>query len=237
MTIVQSDFKLLRLLQIASSTLPVGAYSYSEGLELLVETGQIQSAQALQGWMSQELYHGAIRLEAAMVLRAYQAVLDQDGAELMAWNRWWSAARDTEELRLQSWQMGRSLLRLFLELEDPLPTTTIDKTWPVLQNLWQEECNFAIAFGMVAASWQLEPMDTLQGYLQSWSTNLIGAGIKLIPLGQTAGQQLILNLQPELERAAQVVLHLPDEALESCGWGLSLASMAHETLYSRLFRS
>jgi urease accessory protein len=227
----------LRLLQLASSTLPVGAYSYSEGLELLVETQRISSAAALQDWMIQELRYGAMRAEAGIMLRAYHATIAQDTASLLAWNHWWSAARDTEELRLQSWQMGRSLLRLFLDLKEPKPTGTVDKTWPALRELFGQECNFAIAFGIVAAAWQIEPTAALPGYLQSWATNLISAGIKLIPLGQTTGQQLLLNLEPEIYTAVEVSLTLTDDALESCGWGLSLASMAHETLYSRLFRS
>jgi urease accessory protein len=229
--------QLLRLLQLCSSTLPVGAYSYSEGLELLVETQQIQSAAALQDWMTQELRYGAMRIEASIMLRAYHATLAQDTAALLAWNHWWSAARDTEELRLQSWQMGRSLLRLFLDLDEPKPLGMVDKTWPALRELFGQECNFAIAFGIVAAAWHIEPTAALLGYTQSWATNLTSAGIKLIPLGQTAGQQILLNLEPEIYTAVEVSLALPDDALEGCGWGLSLASMAHETLYSRLFRS
>jgi urease accessory protein len=228
---------LLRLLQLSSSTLPVGAYSYSEGLEQLVETQRLTSAAALQDWMTQELRYGAMRIEAGIMLRAYHATLAQDTAALLAWNHWWSAARDTEELRLQSWQMGRSLLRLFLDLDHPNSIGMVDKTWPALGELFGQECNFAIAFGMVAAAWQIEPTAALLGYLQSWATNLISAGIKLIPLGQTAGQQLLLNLEPEIYATVEVSLTLTDDALESCGWGLSLASMAHETLYSRLFRS
>jgi urease accessory protein len=228
---------LLRLLQLASSTLPVGAYSYSEGLELLVETQRILSSTELQSWMTQELRYGSMRIEASIMLRAYHATAAQDGTSLLAWNRWWSAARDTEELRLQSWQMGRSLLRLFLDLEDPNPQGVVNKAWPALGELFGQDCNFAIAFGMVAAAWHIDPTAALLGYLQSWATNLVSAGIKLIPLGQTAGQQTLLNLEPEIYAAAEVILALPNEALESCGWGLSLASMAHETLYSRLFRS
>jgi urease accessory protein len=231
-----ASLQLLRLLQLASSTLPVGAYSYSEGLEFLVESGQLQSAAALQDWMTQELRYGALRMEAGIMLRAYRATQSQAGAQLLYWNQWWSAARDTEELRHQSWQMGRSLLRLLLDLDDP-STTVMDKTWPVLRELLAQECNFAIAFGVGAALWQIEPTVALLGYLQSWATNLISAGIKLIPLGQTAGQQILLAIQPEIQAASEAIYHLPDEALESCGWGLSLASMGHETLYSRLFRS
>jgi urease accessory protein len=232
-----THFQRLRLLQLASSTLPVGAYTYSEGLEFLAEMGHVDSAAALQDWVAQELTCGSIRVESGIMLRAYQSALQGNEAQLLSWNAWWSAARETEELRLQSWQMGRSLLRLFLSLEEPSATAGIDKTWPALQALWSQECNFAIAFGTVAAAWQIEPIDALLGYLQSWATNLIAAGIKLIPLGQTAGQQMLLNVQPKIERAAQDIEQLPDEALESCGWGLSLASMAHETQYSRLFRS
>lgn len=187
--------------------------------------------------MTQELRYGAIRMEAGVMLRAYQGAIAQDTPSLLHWNHWWSAARETEELRLQSWQMGRSLLRLLLDLEDPAQNSTVDKTWPALRELFGQECNYAIAFGIVAAAWQIEPAEALLGYLQSWATNLISAGIKLIPLGQTSGQQILLNLQAETQTAAEIILQLPDEALESCGWGLSLASMAHETLYSRLFRS
>lgn len=230
-------YRQLRLLQLASTTLPVGAYSYSEGLEFLVESGRISSAAVLQDWIEQEVHHGSVRMESGIVLRAYQSASALDDAKLLFWNHWWSAARETEELRLQSWQMGRSLLQLFLSLEEPELTPRIDKTWPALQTLLTQNCNYAIAFGTVAAAWNIEPADLLLGYLQGWATNLIAAGIKLIPLGQTAGQQLLLNLQPSLARATQTILTLPDEALECCGWGLSLASMAHETQYSRLFRS
>jgi urease accessory protein len=232
-----SHFQQLRLLQLASSTLPVGAYSYSEGLEFLVEGGRVHSAVTLQDWIVQELTYGSIRVEAGIAQRAYRAASDRNAATLLFWNHWWSAARETEELRLQSWQMGRSLLQLFLSLEDPTVTNRIDRTWSALQTLLSQECNFAIAFGTIAAAWQLDSPDALLGYLQSWATNLIAAGIKLIPLGQTAGQQMLLNLQPAIVRAAQESLQQPDEALESCGWGLTLASMAHETQYSRLFRS
>jgi urease accessory protein len=187
--------------------------------------------------MNQDLRYGAIRMEAGVMLRAYQAAIAQDHLRLLHWNHWWSAARETEELRLQSWQMGRSLLRLLLDLEDPMQTGAVDKTWPALKELFGQECNYAIAFGIVAAAWQIEPTDAVLGYVQSWATNLISAGIKLIPLGQTSGQQILLNLQPEIQAATEIMMQLSDEGLESCGWGLSLASMAHETLYSRLFRS
>lgn len=226
-----SEVNLLRLLQLTSPALPVGAYSYSEGLEFLVHSGKVCDRNSLEHWLIQELRYGAVRLEAAVMVRAYRAIAAQNFDQLIYWNRWLSAARETEELRSQSLQMGRSLLRLFQDLHpeavEPLQ----------LNSLQQDGCNFAIAFGLVANYWEIEVRSLVLGYLQSWAANLISAGVKLIPLGQTAGQQLLMNLSPIIENASETILELQDDDLFSCGWGLALASMAHETQYSRLFRS
>ncbi|NCJ08134.1 urease accessory protein UreF [Synechococcales cyanobacterium C] len=228
----QADGALLRLLQLASPALPVGAYSYSEGLETLVSQGVIGTAADLEQWLSQELRWGAIRVDAAVMLRSFEAVRTQNWAQVTDWNRWLSAARETEELRSQHWQMGRSLLHLLLETQAAvsLPPTLV-------QTLELESCNYAIAFGAMAATWEITAPAALLGYLQSWATNLVNAGVKLIPLGQTVGQQLLLSLHSPLLQAQADLLHLADSDLESWSWGLSLASMAHETQYSRLFRS
>ncbi|WP_299487552.1 urease accessory protein UreF [Acaryochloris sp. IP29b_bin.137] len=221
-----------RLLQLASPALPVGAYSYSEGLEWLVDQGTIDNEFHLRTWLLQELAYGSIRMEAAVMVRGYRA--NTDVQTLLHWNAWLSAARETEELRLQSLQMGRSLLRLSEALQDP------EHTSPELSEVWEQlqaGCNFAIAFGLTANLWQIPLESATLGYLHSWATNLISSGIKLIPLGQTTGQQLLSQLQPYIEAATQAILLLEDEDLCSCGWGLALASMAHETQYSRLFRS
>ena len=226
---------LQRLLQLSSSTLPVGAYSYSEGIEWLVEAGTMPTANHLQEWLFQELAYGAIRTEAAIMVRGYQAMTNHDFQALQAWNAWLSAARETEELRLQSLQMGRSLLRLCLDLHDQ-ESIDLELRKP-LRPLLKGGCNFAIAFGITATLWHIPLESAVLGYLHSWATNLIGAGIKLIPLGQTSGQKLLFQLQTQLETATHNILILQDHELSSCGWGLALASMAHETQYSRLFRS
>ena len=97
--------------------------------------------------------------------------------------------------------------------------------------------NYAIAFGVATHYWQISQDAAVLGYLQSWATNLVTAGIKLIPLGQTAGQRILMNLQTHIIDATAKILVLTDDELSSCSWGLSLASMAHETQYTRLFRS
>lgn len=223
---------LLRLMQLVSPSLPVGAYSYSEGLETLVQTGTIAAATHLNDWLTQELNYGAVRIEAAMIARAHRSTLGADLDQLIAWNHWLTAARESEELRSQSLQMGRSLLKLVQDLEPEQPL------WQQFRSaLPSEGCHFAIVFGMVAATWDISETAAILGYLHSWLSNLVSAGIKLIPLGQTDGQKLLLQLNPALETATQAIVELADEDLASCNWGLALASMNHETLYSRLFRS
>ena len=220
--------QLLRLLQLASPLLPVGSYSYSEGWESLISQGIINDRVTLQVWLERELQTGAIQIEAAMMDRAYLAGSQRNTTKLQYWNQWLSAARETEELRLQSWQMGGSLAKLAIELTPSIQPLIAPMTLPY---------NYAIVFGIVAQSWQINRQTTIAAYLHSWATNLIGAGIKLIPLGQTAGQKLLWQIQPEIDLLTQTIPTLTDEDLYACSWGLSLASMQHETLYSRLFRS
>ncbi|MGQ4646329.1 urease accessory UreF family protein [Lyngbya aestuarii] len=225
-----TDFALLRLLQLASPALPVGAYSYSDGLENLVETDVINNQKSLCMWLEQELQCGAIRLEAAIMLRAYDCTNSNNCEGLSYWNSWLTAIKETTELREQSWQMGGSLIGLLRDLQPQQK----------MQNLVSavgKPCNYAIAFGLGAAYWQIDLKAAVLGYLHSWASNLIGAGVKLIPLGQTTGQKLLLQLDTRIALTTQEILTLEDEDLSSCGWGLSLASMAHETQYTRLFRS
>lgn len=222
------NHQLSKLLQLASPLLPVGAYSYSEGLESLIAQGIISDRVTLKSWIEREFQVGAIRLETAIMDRAYIAGMSADERQLQYWNHWLSAARETEELRQQSWQMGGSLTKLAIELTPEIQ--------PLITQI-ERPCNYAIAFGIIAQHWQIDRQATIAAYLHSWATNLLGAGVKLIPLGQTAGQQILWQLQGEIEGLSDRIPTLVDEDLYACSWGLSLASMQHETLYSRLFRS
>ena len=215
-----SASQLLSLLQLASPALPVGGYSYSESLETLVARKIIKDFSSLNNWLQDCLKFGAIRLETALTIRAYRAIKAEDLDSLTYWNNWATAAKETEELRRQSWQMGRALIKLFLALELPEKVSLIEG----LQKLVKSDsnfCNYAIAFGLAAAFWDLDLENTVLSYLQSWATNLINAGVKLIPLGQTQGQKLLLNLQPQIISTAKEVLQLEDDDLSSCSWGLS----------------
>jgi urease accessory protein len=219
---------LLALLQLTSPALPIGAYSYSEGLETLVEQGLIRSAPDLQTWLTDSLATGSISLDLAVLLRAHRAWNRDDRENLIYWNHWLSATRETAELQQQSWQMGRSLLKLLKNLY-PLEDWA---TWDMGMN-W----NIAIVFALAAGLANIDEQTAALGYAYSWASNGVSAGVKLIPLGQTAGQQLMLSLTESITQAADRALTVTDDRLFSCNWGLTLASMAHETQYSRLFQS
>jgi urease accessory protein len=223
-----TDSSLLRLLQLVSPALPVGAYSYSEGLETLVDREVVNNKETLEKWLEHELSYGSIRIETAIMLRSYHSVCENDLEALDKWNAWLSAARETEELRQQSWQMGRSLLKLLVELQPQYSS---------FASAIESPCNYAVAFGIAAAGWKIDNKVAAIGYLQSWTANIISAGVRLIPLGQTAGQQILINLHDLIIEITQKILSLKDEELSSCSWGLALASMAHQTQYTRLFRS
>ncbi|HLP87166.1 MAG TPA: urease accessory protein UreF [Nostocaceae cyanobacterium] len=226
--ITLTDYSFLSILQLASPALPVGAYSYSEGLETLVENGTITNQKNLQKWIEGELLYGAIRIDGAVMARSHLAATTQNIASLRDWNQWLSATRDTEELRGASWQMGRSLLQLLGKLKPETSSLIQAVGYP---------CNYAVAFGIAAAHWQIKEQSALLAYLHSWVSNLITAGIKLIPLGQTTGQELLLMIQPLLITATAEIFTLEDDQLAGWTWGLSLASMQHEIQYTRLFRS
>jgi urease accessory protein len=213
---------LLRLLQLTSPSLPIGGYCYSEGIETLCEQGVMANSAALQAWLTHELTAGSVRLDAAVLCRTYQ------GQDPITWNQWLTASRESSELIAQSLQMGRSLLRLFKSLEPD---------WEEIEPLMAADCHGAVAFSRAAWRWNIPLEQALLGYLHSWTSNLVGAGIKLIPLGQTAGQQVLLELGAVIEAAVPEILGLEDDQLESWTWGLSLASLNHEVQYSRLFRS
>jgi urease accessory protein len=222
-----SPAALLRLLQLASPALPVGAYSYSEGLETLIFQGMATPEAVLQ-WLEQELALGLVRVEAAYIHRVHGLSQTGQWSQITEDNRWLSALRDSEESRNQSWATGRALVRLANDLHPELTATL---------NTLGQPCNFAVGFAVLAAHWEIPASAAVLGYLQSWATSLVTAAVKLVPLGQTQGQRILLDLNPALAMAATQSATVNPDDIALGGWGASLASMQHEALYSRLFRS
>ncbi len=137
MIINSESLQILRLLQITSPALPVGAYSYSEGIEYLCSSGIIQTELDLYNWLKRELNFGFIANEAAIALRAHQGFVNGDTTSLVYWNIWFSATRETEEVRLASWQMGQSLIKLWCQLPlDLLVNEEIEDSFKESMNLF-----------------------------------------------------------------------------------------------------
>ena len=220
----------LALLQLVSPALPVGAFSYSEGLEVLVQAGVLSDAPGLEQWLTSELQRGAVRLEAAALpelvrhLRGW--VQDHDIAardRLLHLDGWLLATREAAEMRAQQRQMGGSLMALLSEMDHPLPES-VPLAWPA-------------AWAWAALSLQVSELEMLEGYLYGWVANQLSAAVRLVPLGPTQAQVLQQRLLPLLEVQARELVGRDPRLLWSAGVGASLAQLAHAELYSRLFRS
>lgn len=225
-----SNSCLARLLQLASPALPVGAYSYSQGLEAAIEAGLVHDAVSAQAWISDVLELSVARMEAPVLLRLIQAWAQADIAAVDYWNALFLASRETAELRAETVQMGYSLTRLLNEIDEPGAPS-----FAQLQAI--DEPAFPTAYTCAAAHWQIEPSSALIAYLWSWIENQVMAALKAVPLGQTAGQKILLALGARLESIAELATTCCDNELGNFAPGLALLSSRHETQYSRLFRS
>jgi urease accessory protein len=220
----------LRLFQLVSPALPVGAFSYSEGLEVLVQAGQLTDAASLRQWLAAELQRGAIGVETA-ALAPLVALLPrccageaQAMAEVLDLDGWLWAQREAAEVRAQQRQMGRSLIQLLGDLGWPLPAACSALSWPV-------------AFAWAAHCLELASPEIEEAYLYSWVANQISAAVRLVPLGPTEGQRLQLQLAPLLAERAELLAGCDPRELWSGGVGAGLAQLQHAELYTRLFRS
>ena len=218
---------LVRLLQLASPTLPVGAYSYSQGLEPAVEAGLVHDAASAERWIGEVLALSIAAFEAPVLARLMMAFAASDLADAARWNDEILASRESAELRAETVQMGYSLRRLAREL-------AIEGAG-ALEGF--DEVSFPAAFAAVAAAWKIPREDAIAAYLWAWAENQVMAAVKAVPLGQTDGQRLLLALGERLPAAAQAALAAHDEDLVNFAPGLALLSSRHETQYSRLFRS
>ena len=221
--------RLLWLMQLASPALPVGGFSYSEGMEAAVEHGLVTDEHSAQTWLIDQLHLVQSRSELPVVAQAMRAWRTHDKAALQHLNDWVLQTRETFEMRLQTEQMGRSLLiwlrnhqaadEADIQLCDSLPPT-----WPLV---------FALALNTHA-------VDTREGLLTcafGWAENMVQAAIKSVPLGQLSGQRMLAALSAEIPVAVEHALFVPDNQQQSFTPRLAIMSARHETQYSRLFRS
>jgi urease accessory protein len=221
---------LLHLLQLASPSLPVGAYSYSQGLEVAIESRLVRDESSARRWIIEHLQQVLTQFEAPVLWRLLTAFAASDGEAVRHWTEHFIAARDTAEFRAETIQMGYSLTKLVVDLQLLDSASTA-----ILQSL--PEVPFPTALALAAEALQVPHQAVMLGYLFSWAENQVLVCVKSVPLGQVSGQRLLLSLRPELELAAAHTQELPDTELSNWAPGLSLMSMQHEIQYSRLYRS
>lgn len=221
---------LSRLLQLASPLLPVGAYSYSQGLEWAIESGTVHDADSAQNWINDALALYLARFELPLLWRLSLAWETDDEAALTYWNNYFCAGRETAESRAETLQMGYSLVRLLKELDG--------FNADIMRQLTRiTPATFPLAYACATSVWRIPVTAGVQAYAWSWAENQVSAAMKTIPLGQVAGQRMLLTLGARIPATVQMAGELADDELSNFAPALTLAGCQHETQYSRLFRS
>ncbi len=220
----------LQLMQLASPALPVGGFSYSEGLEAAVEAGRVGNEAQARSWLLDQLQLAQARADLSACAAAFLAWQGQDLARVQALNDWVLQTRETQELRLQAEQMGRSLLEWLRNKPRPsehlawLAALAPAPSWPVV-------------FALAALETGAPLREALLAHAFGWAENMVAAAVKAVPLGQSAGQRLLQALSEAIPAAVEAAMACDDGQRQAFSPGLAILSAQHEAQYSRLFRS
>jgi urease accessory protein len=223
------DLALARLLRLTSPILPVGAFSYSQGLEAAAE-GTVRDEASAGRWIGDVLAHSFATFEAPIWCRLSRAWEAGDATAVAHWNDVFLAGRESAEFRAETVQMGYSLRTLLIDSAE-----FEERRIALLRAV--EDPVFPTGFTFACAAWQIPERQALLGYSWAWLENQVSAAMKIVPLGQMSGQRLLAALSARLPGLADATAKMEDDELSNCAPGLALASCRHETQYSRLFRS
>ena len=227
---------LLSLLRLTSSSLPVGSFAYSQGMEYAVERGWISDEASARAWITGLLRHSQAFQDMPLLLRLYRAWESGNAAELQRWNARLLAAREARELRTEELNVGMALARLLVDLGVTRAGATSSGQVAMMTD-GVPPPGYLAMFALACVEWNIPPRDAVCGYLWSWCQNQVTAAIKLVPLGQTAGQRILQTLIESIPAAADQAFALEDEDIGFTAPGLALASARHEGQYTRLFLS
>jgi urease accessory protein len=217
----------LRLYQLISPSLPIGSFTYSQGLEWAIEAQWITDTPSLKQWLNSILDHSIVTLELPILLRLLSAFEASDEASVVRWTQWLLACRETAELRKEEQQRGAALARLLPSLGVSIPENIA---------MHVAKCQLT-GFALAAHQWGINVHKLCYGYCWGWLENIVLAGVKLIPLGQTDGQKIMFELAEKIPSSVEKALSLKDFDIHSSTPALAIASSRHETQYTRLFRS
>ena len=224
-----SPIALMMLMQLASPALPVGGFSYSEGLEAAVEHGLVHDEASAQTWLIDQLLLVQARSDLAVLAQAMAAWAQPDVPRLQQLNDWLLQTRETHEMRLQTEQMGRSLVdwlgnQTQADAERLSICAALPPTWPV-------------AFALALHTHHAPVRDGLLASAFGWAENMVQAALKSVPLGQRSGQRILAALSAAIPEAVSHAMGLSDDDRQAFAPRLAILSARHETQYSRLFRS
>ena len=226
-----SAHSLLQLMWLASPALPIGGFSYSEGLEAAIEAGRVHDEASAADWLVHQLHLTQSRSDIAVIAQAIPAWRAGDAVRVQSLNDWVIETRETSELRLQSEQMGQSLVA-WLRNQHP-GNEPVEQ----LAQLSSRTPTYPVAFALAASLTQAPLQDCLLSYAFGWAENMVQAAIKAVPLGQSAGQRILARLAGEIPAAVNAAMLLPDNERVAFSPMLAILSARHEHQYSRIFRS
>lgn len=220
-----TELSLLRLLQLSSATLPVGGFSFSQGLEFAVEAQWLSDAADVEEWLTTVMQESLVYIDLPLLARLRTAWNEQDAAKVWRWNDYALACRETAELKTTDVAMGNALMRLL-------------KTLGVagLESI-ETDHSLVTAFALAAARWDINADTMSHAYVWSWLENQVAAATKLVPLGQSAAQRLLFALSEQVPAVVARSTTVDDDAIGASLPSLALASAWHETQYCRLFQS
>ena len=221
---------LYRLMSWLSPAYPVGAFSYSGGLEWAVEAGDVKDPATLTDWLGAMITNGSVFCDAVFFVHAHTASHNGNDVTLRAIAELASAFASSKERHLETTAQGRAFMDATLA------------AWPCdaltrLNTIWPKAIAYPVAVGVAAAGHAIPLAPALGAYLHAVVANLISAGVRLIPLGQTAGQRVLSQLEPVVAAAAQAAITTPLDEVGGATFRADIAGMRHETQYTRLFRS
>ena len=231
-----SPATLLQLMWLASPALPVGGFSYSEGLEAAVESGTVTNEAQAADWLLDQLQLSVARSDLAACAQALWAWRDGDRAAVESLNDWVRTTRESAELRLQTEQMGRSLVEWLRNGGSGGRTHDADERVHLLAAL-SPAPTWPVAFALAAARTGANDTDARLAFAFGWAENMVQAAMKAVPLGQSAAQRILAALATAIPSAVEHALRLGPDERQSFAPMLAIRSSQHETQYSRLFRS
>ncbi|CAE6922575.1 Required for maturation of urease via the functional incorporation of the urease nickel metallocenter [Vibrio sp. B1REV9] len=217
----------LRLYQLISPSLPVGSFTYSQGLEWAIEKGWVHDVQSLSDWLTTQLMDSLATLELPVLRKLRWLIAEGNNSEALGWCDFVIASRETKELRQEEKQRGAAFAKLLPQLGIELDEHTMNMV---------KQTQIA-AFAIAAIKWDIPPVQLCTAYSWSWLENAVMAGVKLVPLGQTDGQKLLLEIANLIPDAVTKATNWPCEEIGSFTPAQVIASCRHETQYTRLFRS